>query len=57
MSKYFDRIKDVEIYCHYCKKTWKGHIKEYDNPDNITCPKCDGKIKITYISEVYEIPA
>jgi DNA-directed RNA polymerase subunit RPC12/RpoP len=57
MSKYFDRIKDIEIYCSKCNKTWKGHIKENDNPDDIICPKCGGKIEIISITNTYEIPA
>lgn len=57
MSKYFDRIKDVEIYCPNCKETWKGYLKEDDDPNDITCPKCDGKIEIISISNTYETPA
>lgn len=57
MSKYFDRNKDVEIYCHHCKEKFNGHIKENDNPDDITCPKCNGTIEIISVSNVYEVPA
>ena len=57
MGSYFDRVKDVTIYCPYCKETFSGHVKAADNIDKIKCPKCNGIVEVKKVSKEYDVPS
>ena len=57
MSKYFETRIDIEIYCPYCKKSFKGYIKENDDTDELTCIDCGtSDIQVNKLSKPYDVP-